>query len=1066
MEKLYKFLFILPITFIFTSAVLADNPGEEESSDDVVTEEVTESSEEVETVDSTPVEESGEDVSSDADDEVVTLEKVTVTGSRIKRSQVEGATPLIVISKQDMKDNGYRNLTEALQSLPIANGFTQNEALVNTFTPNASELDLRRFGPGRVLVLVNGRRMADYPFPYNNSSNFVNTGTIPAGLVDRVEILTSGSSAIYGSDAVTGVVNIITTQGKDFSEVDVSVGQTDNGGDNILDLTFSTGGFSGNHSWTVGANLYHIDPMYYNDRPGFSSWEDNPIWSDPKDPLYQSDAVFADVIVGLQTRTGRNIATGSGLAEIGLDAVTANGYSCEDIYPTAFAWNKADYGYTSPPYSYPGSYCVQDYGDDLRTLINERDEGTVMGTYSYNFDNGIKLDARAFYYESESMLNSFSRWFRASDVWSESPVPVYDAAAGGYIGDPNVNKFTYLRTFGGQLGPNSRRESNYKEDVADLFVGLSGMTQGGYDWQLGVSKTEYNSEYTSNPLTTEVYDWIHGADRGDTMSLDGVYQWYADLYNNFGDLYLSLSADPEDIYGYYGGLYKFFGGLYAQQIGQARWQAHPCGTRIPDPVFGGTVGQSCLQWDRAFAPVNDSELANFNALEVTAAETSSTMIDFQITGETDYQLRGGPVAFALAVEAHQQDYLLKPDQRRIDSDNEVEGAVIFINGSARQGGGDRSRVSAGLELALPVTTKLDVTAALRTDSYDDESSAVGRRNSAMLNFAYRPNDKFLLRGSAGESFRAPDMHYVYAGSSSYFTGVTDVRACFEAGIATPSACDDYDLTIKGRFQGNTELAEESGENYSLGFVWDFAEGASFTLDAFHVKLEGAVENLDVQAIANREAFCINGDEFATWLNDANFNGVDCTETLAAVQRETTQVGQIGNDGALGDIEEITTYNRNQAFEEFVGVDTTLRYSFSTETRGDWRFVLYNSNILSRKFKGDETSDTIEILNAYLYEPRSQQTATTSWIYNDWSVSWYMDRLGHTEQFFGEKADPFITHNLGVRYNYSADLSLRASITNLEDKMPEKDSAYGFPYFNRGYYSIFGRAFYVSAQYRF
>ena len=88
---------------------------------------------------------------------------------------VEGASPLIVITKQDMKDNGYRNLTEALQSLPIANAATQNESLVNTFTPNANELDLRRFGPGRVLVLVNGRRMADYPFPYNNSSNFVNT---------------------------------------------------------------------------------------------------------------------------------------------------------------------------------------------------------------------------------------------------------------------------------------------------------------------------------------------------------------------------------------------------------------------------------------------------------------------------------------------------------------------------------------------------------------------------------------------------------------------------------------------------------------------------------------------------------------------------------------------------------------------------------------------------------------------------------------------------------------------------------------------------------------------------
>ena len=234
MIKDMKNLFFLTL-FTVSFTVLADNPGE------VVSEEPAEEAVVEETVESTPVEtendSSGDDTPSESEDGVVTLEKVTVTGSRIKRSQVEGASPLIVITKQDMKDNGYRNLTEALQSLPIANAGTQNESLVNTFTPNANELDLRRFGPGRVLVLVNGRRMADYPFPYNNSSNFVNTGTIPAGLIDRVEILTSGSSAVYGSDAVTGVVNIITTTGKEYSEVDAFIGQTEHGEDNILDFT-------------------------------------------------------------------------------------------------------------------------------------------------------------------------------------------------------------------------------------------------------------------------------------------------------------------------------------------------------------------------------------------------------------------------------------------------------------------------------------------------------------------------------------------------------------------------------------------------------------------------------------------------------------------------------------------------------------------------------------------------------------------------------------------------------------------------------------------------------------
>ena len=1043
MKNLFLFS-LLTVTF----AVVADNPGEQAVGDEPETEAVVE-----ESVESTPVategDSSGDGESSESEEGVVTLEKVTVTGSRIKRSQVEGASPLIVITKQDMKDNGYRNLTEALQSLPIANAATQNESLVNTFTPNANELDLRRFGPGRVLVLVNGRRMADYPFPYNNSSNFVNTGTIPAGLIDRIEILTSGSSAVYGSDAVTGVVNIITTTGKEYNEIDFYVGETEHGGDNIIDLTFTTGGFSGNHSWTVGANMYHIDPMYYNDREDFDSWEDNPIWSDPNDPQYRSDAVFADYLMSLQSISGYD-STPRGYGEYGYDAYAANGYSCPDIYPAGFKWNKADYGYTSPPYSYPGSYCVQDYSDDQQTLINERDEYTVMGTYNYNFDNGVTLTARAFYYESESFINSFSRWFRMSDVWTATPHTTrQDSGFGGLIGDNNFGRYRYTRTLGGLAGPNSRRESNYTEDVTDVFVGLNGVYDNGMEWSAGISTTEYNSVYESSPLTTAVYDWITGADRGDTTDISGFYKWRGDLYYNAAYAFGVAS-------------YLSYANFYYSYMDTPAAQNHPCGVdTIVDPLFGTTYS-ACLAWDRAFSPIPDSAVGAFNAPEVTGAETSSTMIDYQVSGELDYQLPGGPIGFAAVFEYHENDYLLKPDQRRVDSDNEVPGAVIFINGSARQGGGDRDRTSVGVEFLLPVLPKLELTAALRSDEYDDESSAVGRRQSAMLNFAYRPNDKFLLRGGASESFRAPDMHYVYAGSSSYFTSVTDYYQCFATGVPTFQACDNSS-TIKGRFQGNKALEEESGENYYLGFVWDVSEGLSFTMDAFHVKLEGAVTNLDVQNIANREGYCLEGEAFATWLNNSNFAGINCTETLAAIKRATP--GDLDTDG-IGAYDEITTYNTNQSFEEFQGIDTTLRYNFSTESAGDFGFVLYNSNIISRKRKEDSNSDTLELLDYYLYEPRSQQTATTTWRYDDWRVSLFMDRTGHTEQYYGEKGDPFITANLSVGYNYSADLALRATIANIEDKMPEKDSAYGWPYFNRSYYSIFGRAVYVSASYRF
>ena len=203
MKKLYL---LFAFAFIFTPFALADNPGVDEVADEQVVDEtvpVAETEEEVVVEESTP------EVVENADDEVVSLEKVVVTGSRIKRTQQEGALPLLVITKEDIDNSGFRNVTEALQSIPSANQYTQNESLTNNFTPNANELDLRNLGPGRVLYLINGRRTADYPFPYNNAGNIVNIGTVPSGLVERIEVLSQGASAIYGSDVVSGVVNVI-----------------------------------------------------------------------------------------------------------------------------------------------------------------------------------------------------------------------------------------------------------------------------------------------------------------------------------------------------------------------------------------------------------------------------------------------------------------------------------------------------------------------------------------------------------------------------------------------------------------------------------------------------------------------------------------------------------------------------------------------------------------------------------------------------------------------------------------------------------------------------------------
>ena len=123
-----------------------------------------------------------------------TLDKVTVTGSRIKRTEIEGPSPVTVITSAQIEREGFNTVYDALNTLTQAGGAAQNEIFQGGFTPNASVINLRGLGPGRTLLLINGRRAADYPLPYNGQSNFANFGNIPAAAVDRIELLAGGAS--------------------------------------------------------------------------------------------------------------------------------------------------------------------------------------------------------------------------------------------------------------------------------------------------------------------------------------------------------------------------------------------------------------------------------------------------------------------------------------------------------------------------------------------------------------------------------------------------------------------------------------------------------------------------------------------------------------------------------------------------------------------------------------------------------------------------------------------------------------------------------------------------------
>ena len=160
------------------------------------------------------------------------LERVEITGSNIRRTDVETIQPIATITRQDIERSGRSTVAELLRNLPVASAGSFGEGLGagNSFSPGTSAISLRGLGPNTTLVLINGRRVANYPFAQSLDDAFADLNSIPIGAVERIDILKSGASAIYGSDAIAGVVNVILRN--DFRGLDVTgrTGTTQDGG--------------------------------------------------------------------------------------------------------------------------------------------------------------------------------------------------------------------------------------------------------------------------------------------------------------------------------------------------------------------------------------------------------------------------------------------------------------------------------------------------------------------------------------------------------------------------------------------------------------------------------------------------------------------------------------------------------------------------------------------------------------------------------------------------------------------------------------------------------------------
>jgi len=178
------------------------------------------------------------------------MQRVEITGSNIKRIDAETVAPVDVITRQDIERSGQPTIADVLRNLPANTGNSFGESFSNSFAPGAAGISLRGLGQKTTLVLINSRRVTGYGFAQNLQDTFVDLNSIPSSAVERVEILKDGASAIYGSDAIAGVVNIIMRRDFRGFEGTVSAGQAS--GKNEYGATL-TGGYG-----DLGANKFNV----------------------------------------------------------------------------------------------------------------------------------------------------------------------------------------------------------------------------------------------------------------------------------------------------------------------------------------------------------------------------------------------------------------------------------------------------------------------------------------------------------------------------------------------------------------------------------------------------------------------------------------------------------------------------------------------------------------------------------------------------------------------------------------------------------------------------------------
>ncbi|MBB1472317.1 TonB-dependent receptor [Luteimonas sp. MC1782] len=960
------------------------------------------------------------------------LDRVTVTGSRIARAGFVTPSPVTAITAEEIRATGAVNIGDLMTKLPaLSPNYTLGNSTRFIGTAGLGLLDLRGMGTSRTLVLVNGRRHVGA----SPGSTAVDVNTIPTEWIERVEVITGGASAVYGADAVAGVVNFIMKKSFEGFELRGQTGQASEGG---FDRSFIS--FSGGSDFADGRGSAAISLEYSTqDRFGrgdrrigreFLVSVPNPNFDASRPP---SESNPQTIVSG---PGGNHSISFGGTFTIGTfnpanPATWGNRYIFDQ--DGSFRPNRYDGTVVS------ASSCVDCDFADLNSVADLQpafDRFSFNSVVNFDLDENHRLFFEGKYSKTESQFfgqPAFDQPIRIrrdnafispqlGALMDASTLPVLDG-----------QKILQVSRFNVDAG---RRGENVERQTARAVLGIEGYF--GDDWSYEASANYGQTTISRLNLNNRINERWHAG-------MDSVVD------PTTGNIVCRTTLNPNAINPHTNAIYSTF----------ARTGC------VPFSTFGnGAVNPDAAAW--------------FNTNSLNSSKLEQHVVSASVANSRLFSLPAGDVGFAGGVE-------YRKEKSQENTDPLAALGLTFLNAIPSRGGEyDVTEVFAETTIPvladLPGVERLAIDLAGRYSDYSTIGSAVTW--NVGLDWTIIPSLRF--RGTHAQAVRAPSIGELFNPQSQNFATINDpcnyqvtnpnrpstapdvaLRQANCTALGVPVGwVDTYSANRPGVSGGNPNLAQEEAESVSFGFVWQpgFVEGLGVSVDYWRVTLHDAIGAVTAQTNATR---CVDSpgginNKFCSFISRAPTGGYTDPQ---------------GRDFPAYSITNWLALNENLAKSRRVGVDLEVDYRFEMLGGNSTLRFVGTRMIQSREWAFQDFPDEFLEYVTYFTDPRWRAQLNGTYRRGNWRGSWdlnYVDgNLRVTPASY--RSNPgsqspirngsWVYHNMQAGYKFGdSGLDLYVGVDNVFDKDPPLN--YFGADLGTALYDNIGRFIYVGATYKF